>query len=88
MAIRTHDKQIYIDSNKGDTLVYDLKWISDCSYTLIYTYTNKDQEGFLKLGDTLTVTIEPIDNSIFKYTSRIKKNDFKKEFKGRMIKTN
>ncbi|WP_299763681.1 hypothetical protein [uncultured Dokdonia sp.] len=87
ITIRTHNKQIYIDSKKGDTLSYDLIWISDCKYQLIHTYTNKKSEGFVKIGDTLIVTIKPIDNLTYKYISKIKKNDFEKEFKGMMKKT-
>ena len=86
IAIRTVNKQIYIDSEKGDTLIYDLKWISNCEYELIYTESNLNKEGFLKIGDTLSVTIEPIDNTTFSYVSKIDKDDFEREFKGTMKK--
>jgi hypothetical protein len=86
IAIRTTNRQIYIDSEKGDTLIYDLKWISNCEYELIYTKSNLKKEGFVKIGDTLSVSIEPIDNMTFNYTSKIKENGFEREFKGTMKK--
>lgn len=86
IVIRTINKQIYIDSAKNDTLVYDLKWVSDCEYQLINTKSNLKKEGFVKIGDTLLVTIEPIDSTTFKYRSLIEKNGFKREFKGKMKK--
>ncbi len=86
IAIRTTNRQIYIDSEKGDTLIYDLKWISNCEYELIYTKSNLKKEGFVKIGDTLSVSIEPIDNTTFNYTSKIKQSGLEREFKGTMKK--
>jgi len=86
IAIRTRKEQIYIDSGKGDTLVYDIMWTSDCEYELIFKCSNHNREGFIKIGDTLSVTIEPIDDFIFNYVSKVKKNDFEREFIGTMKK--
>ncbi|ANQ51819.1 hypothetical protein MY04_4483 [Flammeovirga sp. MY04] len=88
IAFRTSDKQIGIDLEKGDTLTYDLKWMSDCEYKLIFTESTLNKEGFIKIGDTLTVTIEPIDHSTFSYSSIISKENYMREFKGVMKKIN
>ena len=86
IAIRTTNKQIYIDSEKGDTLIYDLNWISNCEYELIYTKSNLKKEGLVKIGDTFTITMVPIDKPSFNYTSKIMKNGLEREFKGTMKK--
>jgi len=86
IAIRTTNKQIYIDSEKGDTLIYDLNWISNCEYELIYTKSNLKKEGLVKIGDTFTITMVPIDKTSFNYTSKIMKNGLEREFKGTMKK--
>lgn len=86
IAIRTTNRQIYIDSEKRDTLIYDLKWISSCEYELIYIKSNLKKEGLVKIGDTLSVSIEPIDKTTFNYISKIKHSGLKREFKGTMKK--
>jgi hypothetical protein len=86
IAIRTRNEQTYIDSDKGDTLVYDLNWVSDCGYDLILKSSNLNQEGLIKIGDTLSVVIEPLDDLTFKYVSKVRKNGIEREFKGTMKK--
>lgn len=86
IAIRTRNQQIYIDSEKGDTLVYDLTWVSACEYELIFKKSNLNEEGLVKIGDTLSVNIAPIDNTTFNYISKFHKHGIEREFKGIMKK--
>ena len=43
IAIRTINEQIFIDSKKGDTLTYSLKWTSNCEYELIFKSSNNKE---------------------------------------------
>lgn len=73
ITIRDGNEQLYIDKNSRDTMCYDVKWLNDCDFRLILSETTRTQ-GVVQLGDTLFMSIEPIDEEVFSFESSFNKN--------------
>ncbi|MEM1134885.1 MAG: hypothetical protein AAGI07_03525 [Bacteroidota bacterium] len=86
LAVRTTDQQINIDKEKGDTLVYDLTWTTPCHYQLILKSSNVKSVGLIQVGDTINVSLQPVNRRIFTYQSTFEKSGESMHFEGKMRK--
>ncbi len=85
LTIRDGNEQIYIDKNSRDTMCYDIKWLSDCEFRLILNATTRTK-GVVQLGDTLYMSIEPINEEVFSFESKFSKNGRAYNSAGKMKK--
>lgn len=71
-VIRTLDKQIEYVENGKYHYDFDIKWLSDCSYQLIYIGTNSSTPAKAKIGETTVVEIVDIEAAEMKYHTKFR----------------
>ena len=71
-VIRTLDKQIEYVENGKYHYDFDIKWLSDCSYQLIYKGTNSSTPAKAKIGETTIVEIVDIEATEMKYHTKFR----------------
>lgn len=62
--IRTKNQQIEFNSKTGDSTIWNVKWIDDCTCQLQFSSSNFDLSGVPK---ELELSITPVNDSIYSY---------------------
>ena len=71
---RTLSKSVEYYENRKYYFSYDIEWINDCEYKLIFKKTNKPNFTFTKPGEFLNIEILEIDSKTMKYNAVFRGN--------------
>jgi hypothetical protein len=71
-AVRTLSKQLEYTENGKYFYEFDIKWVSDCKYQLLYKGTTSSTPAAAKIGEVTTVDILKINQDEMTYQTVFK----------------
>jgi hypothetical protein len=77
--IRSANEQIESNDEENYRDVFEVEWISECEYILIFKETSDPKLNHLTNKDTIRIQITEIDGNSYKYKGLINRNEFSGE---------